>query len=127
MTLRQHHASLNLQTRSLRDTYTNHRNQIMRLIIVRQIIMRLLNASNLASGTNANRIAVLGAGNCNDINLPWLTQKFDEVHLVDLDSEAIRFATSGKNVGQNQVYLHHPIDVAVLQRTNDFKDQPPSK
>ena len=102
MTLRQHHASLNQRTRSLRDTYTDHRDRIMRLI----------EAGKRASGNNATRTAVLGAGNCNDIDLPWMTQQFDEVHLVDLDNEAINFGCSDPSLVQNRIHRHCPIDVA---------------
>ncbi len=37
-------------------------------------------------------LALLGAGNCNDVDLPALAAAHDRVHLVDLDEEALRRA-----------------------------------
>lgn len=102
MTLRQHHASLNQETRSLRDAYASHRNQIMRLIGI---------AKN-ASCTDVTRVAVLGAGNGNDIDVASLTQQFDEVHFVDLDGEAIDFACTQSDVIQKRIHRHCPVDIA---------------
>jgi hypothetical protein len=39
-----------------------------------------------------DRLAVLGAGNCNDIDLPALAAQYREIHLVDVDEEALRRA-----------------------------------
>ncbi|KAA1260747.1 hypothetical protein LF1_32880 [Rubripirellula obstinata] len=108
MELRQHHASLNEKSRSLRDCYASHRQQIMRLICDYKgepVHQKL-------SSTNVARIAVLGAGNCNDIDLSSLTQQFDEVHLVDLDSDAIDFANSHPGVDQDRIHRHCPVDLA---------------
>lgn len=35
------------------------------------------------------RLCILGAGNCNDVDLPALCEVFAEVHLVDVDGEAL--------------------------------------
>src|SRR5262245_33928069 len=35
------------------------------------------------------RICVLGAGNCNDLDLKWLMQVYTQVHLVDIDPGAV--------------------------------------
>jgi len=43
----------------------------------------------LVSAGNRRRLCVLGAGNCNDLDLPALAGAFEEVVLVDLDSEAL--------------------------------------
>jgi hypothetical protein len=48
--------------------------------------------TDLALGAEDGPAAVLGAGNCNDVDLPALTPRFGEVHLVDLDGEALRGA-----------------------------------
>jgi hypothetical protein len=50
----------------------------------RQRLTRLLGAVQRADG-----LCVLGAGNCDDLDLPRLVLAFDEVHLVDLDTEAL--------------------------------------
>ncbi len=47
---------------------------------------------DLALRAEGGPAAVLGAGNCNDVDLPSLASRFSEVHLVDLDGEALRGA-----------------------------------
>src|SRR6185295_19591792 len=42
-----------------------------------------------AGHSPAGRLCVLGAGNCNDLDLPALLGAYREVHLVDLDEEAL--------------------------------------
>ncbi len=64
------------------------------------------------SASGLTRIAVLGAGNCNDIDLRVLSEKFDEVHLVDLDNEAVDFANSHPGLNQNRIHRHCPVDFA---------------
>ncbi len=49
--------------------------------------------TDLALRAEGGPAAVLGAGNCNDVDLPTLASRFQEVHLVDLDGEALRGAT----------------------------------
>jgi hypothetical protein len=48
--------------------------------------------TDLALRAEGGAAAVLGAGNCNDVDLPALAARFDEAHLVDLDGEALRSA-----------------------------------
>jgi hypothetical protein len=50
----------------------------------RQRMTRLLRAVQRGDG-----LCVLGAGNCDDLDLPRLVLEFGEVHLVDLDGEAL--------------------------------------
>src|ERR1700733_9307107 len=46
----------------------------------------------LALRAEGGPAAVLGAGNGNDVDLPALASRFEQVHLVDLDGEALRRA-----------------------------------
>jgi hypothetical protein len=46
----------------------------------------------LLKGLRGQRIAVLGAGNCNDLELPALARAFEELHLFDIDAEALKRA-----------------------------------
>jgi hypothetical protein len=51
--------------------------------------------------TNApasGRVAVLGAGNCNDLDLPGLLSRFREVALLDLDEAALKQAADRQGV-----------------------------
>jgi hypothetical protein len=68
----------------------------------------------LALGTGG-RLCLLGAGNANDYDLPALAERFDEIHLVDLDPAALSRAT-GRQPGPVRVKLrcHAPIDLSGL-------------
>ncbi|MCA9022365.1 MAG: hypothetical protein KDA74_19585, partial [Planctomycetaceae bacterium] len=39
--------------------------------------------------SSRGRLCVLGAGNCNDLDLQKLSQVYSEIHLVDLDESAL--------------------------------------
>ncbi|MFV1965009.1 MAG: hypothetical protein ACC628_06270 [Pirellulaceae bacterium] len=89
----------NAQSRPTWDLYASHRERVMGL---------------LAQGTRTSpaRLCVLGAGNCNDLDLPRLTDLFDEVHLTDLDVAALEFGVSQQGAAKNgRLQLHGPVDV----------------
>jgi hypothetical protein len=46
----------------------------------------------------AGHLGVLGAGNCNDLDLPRLATGFDAIHLVDLDDDTVRRARTRAQV-----------------------------
>ena len=64
------HAELNRSTRGCWGRYASHRKRVMSLV------------------PSGGSVAVLGAGNCNDIELSQLAADFDAMHLIDLDTEA---------------------------------------
>lgn len=59
------------------------------------------------------RLCVLGAGNCYDLEIDRLATEFDEVHLVDIDRRAISGAR-GRLPGHlaDKVHLHAPVDIS---------------
>ncbi len=58
------------------------------------------------------RIAILGAGNCNDIELPRLGFAYDEVHLVDLDDKALALGVEKQlPTAPDNVVLHGKVDL----------------
>lgn len=60
----------------------------------------------------AARLCVLGAGNCNDLDLPRLLNAFSEIHLVDLDPEALIEGVKRQGMtGPGRLHLHAAIDV----------------
>jgi hypothetical protein len=96
-TLGDEQSRMNQSTRGQWDWYAAHRAQIERLI-----------RPEKPSG----RICVLGAGNCNDLDLTWLVQAFPEVHLVDIDRSALERAIARQGVqGHARLRLHAPIDL----------------
>lgn len=67
----------------------------------------------LSSGTKNGRLCVLGAGNCFDMDLARITAHFAEVHLVDIDRDAIRRAQARlSGAAAKKVILHGPVDVS---------------
>lgn len=78
--------------------YASHRDEVTR---------RLL--SNSISG---GRLCVLGAGNSNDLDLAQLATAFHEVHLVDLDAEALeRGVARQTDAPASAIYRHGGIDL----------------
>jgi len=58
------------------------------------------------------RLCVLGAGNCNDIDLARLCETFAEVHLVDLDGDAMAAAVNWQDPPHaNRVHYHGGVDL----------------
>ena len=72
----------NLRTSREWDRYRHHRRQVMRLLVDA--------ASQLGHLFTATpRLLVIGAGNCNDLELKICLNHFSEVHLVDIDNVAV--------------------------------------
>lgn len=67
-------AGFNAESRDHWDAFADHRRQVSAL---------------LGAGTGRTRLCVLGAGNCNDLDLPALLEVHREVDLVDLDPTAL--------------------------------------
>ena len=68
----------NRQSRELGDSYQSHREHLTSLILKNCPI--------------EGRVAVLGAGNCNDLNLQQLAQHCSLIELIDLDESALDHA-----------------------------------
>ena len=105
--LLQSHRKFNRNSADGWQRFSGHREQISALLLERP----------------GGRLAVLGAGNCNDLDLPLLTSSFSEVHLVDLDTEAL-----SRGLGRQppevleRVRRHAPVDVTgALDRLHAFK------
>lgn len=92
----------NRQTQDGWRRFTQHREQVHQLV----------EAS--APSSNAT-LCVLGAGNCNDLNLHRLLETFVEVHLVDLDLEGLKAALDRQSVARLPgIHLHAPLDLTGL-------------
>src|SRR5437764_3941235 len=66
----------------------------------------------LRARSTASRLCVLGAGNCNDLDLEILCASHSEVHLVDLDAVALSRAMARQTSVRRAVRLHAPLDVS---------------
>lgn len=93
----------NESTRSLFDSYLEHRAQTTRLAL-----------ESAKAGVPAT-LCVLGAGNCLDLDLPRLAERFSEVHLVDIDRNALDSAFAGQAPDvQARLVLHAPVELSGL-------------
>jgi len=81
-------ATFNASSRGQWEGFAGHRGRISALL-------------GAAFGPGATRLCVLGAGNGNDLDLPALLRSHREVHLVDLDSEALSGAVSRQGVADH--------------------------
>lgn len=80
--------------------YQEHRERMTRLVV---------DAVPVNSG---QRLCVLGAGNANDLDLATLAAHFSEIHLVDIDREALEGARSRQPEDvANKLVLHAPVDL----------------
>ena len=58
-------------------------------------------------------LAILGAGNCNDVDLELLGGQFEEIHLVDIDRAAIERARQWQVAGvKSSLVTHAPVDLS---------------
>jgi hypothetical protein len=95
-TLHDDQSRMNNSTRGQWDWYAAHRARIERLIVPQ---------------SREQRICILGAGNCNDLDLKWLVQAYAQVHLVDIDPAALDRAVQRQGVATDRLTLHAPIDL----------------
>ena len=117
-------SSANLQTQRNTDSrdgwhrFADHREQVMSL---------LLNLPGDASDPGPQRICLLGAGNCNDIDLPQLMHRFAEVHLVDLDRDALIAGTHAQGVSESeQIKLYGGVDLSgIVEELGRWHEIPP--
>ena len=94
------HIRSNRQTRDAWKRCAAHRRKIHALI----------SAAGCAEGS---RLCVLGAGNCNDLDLRSLEREFAEIHLVDLDREAIAAGIARQQLaGSSQLVVNAPCDLS---------------
>ena len=88
----------NMSTSQHWDLYEGHRSHVMSLLKEIQV------------GGNG-RICILGAGNCNDIDLALLSELFSEVHLVDWDAQALHEGIKKQQVDQQSLIVHSGIEL----------------
>ena len=89
----------NRDSRNTWRRYAEHRHHVMRLL-----------CDNSNNGCQS--VCVWGAGNANDLDLNRLLDVFSEVHLVDLDQEALLFAVEQQSLHETPtVVLHGGVDL----------------
>src|SRR5450432_1744681 len=94
--VRQAQREMNRRAPDAWDWYTPHRRRVM---------------DELPKVTGD--LCVFGAGNCADIDLEYLAKRFSEVHLVDLDGEAIeRSRDRQSQTVRDRIVLHPDLDLS---------------
>ena len=84
-------------------SFAAHRARLTREILAR------------APASGLGRLCLLGAGNANDVDLPALAPRFAEIHLVDLDPDAVARAIARvPPPHRSQLVPHVPLDVSGL-------------
>lgn len=99
-----------------RDSFRSHREKVTGLLLER-------------ARTPGARLCLLGAGNANDVELEALLGSYAEVHLVDLDPDALsRAAASVPAALAAKLVRHAPVDVSgvldKLERWGAFRITP---
>jgi hypothetical protein len=101
--LRDMQARFNRSTATHWDDFRSHRQHIQDLILADGITGALV---------RSGKLCVLGAGNCNDLDLKRFTEVFAEVHLVDLDAAALDRAVRRQEVHDSpKPKLHGGVDL----------------
>jgi hypothetical protein len=107
------HRLFNRNSEGLWQTFAGHRANVD----------ALLAPLVAAPGT---RLCVLGAGNCNDLELPTLARA--ELHLVDLDDEAVGKGIARQGLAPSAVQVHAPLDVTgLMPRLKAFAQTAPAQ
>lgn len=96
---------LNQETLDHWNLYRSHREAVARLV-------------DQSPQPDSARFCVLGAGNCNDLDLARFTRRFAQVHLVDLDRQAMAKGVE-RQLPSNPdgIKLHGGVDVTGILKT----------
>ncbi len=98
--LQEKQRAYNQSTRHNWESFRGHQERIMNLIRQAQKVGR-------------GKIAVLGAGNCNDLDLKELASSFQEIHLFDLDPGSMADGVSRQRPGDvSKIQLHDEVDLS---------------
>ena len=90
----------NRESRAAWDRFRGHRGQVTALLTA------------AAQGRSEPRLCLLGAGNCNDVELQRLLGTYREIHLVDCDSEALAAGLEHQSLtGHPSLICHGGIDL----------------
>jgi hypothetical protein len=97
------------------DHFAGHRARLTREIIQR------------APAGGHGRLCLLGAGNANDVDLDALAERYDEIHLVDVDAAAVDSAAARTaQAHPGRLMVHAPVDASgILDRLTAWARRPP--
>jgi hypothetical protein len=91
----------------------HRRNNRQSLMCWDQFAEHRATVTRLAIRGGGERLCVLGAGNANDLDIVELCARFREIHLVDIDEQALRRARDKQLPDcAARLVLHAPVDVS---------------
>ncbi len=80
--------------------YTGHRTQVTASLL------------SLAAGQRGARLALLGAGNCHDVDVGALAGVYSTIHLFDIDADAVHRAIERQSSDvRHKLVAHVPVDL----------------
>jgi hypothetical protein len=96
--------------------FAEHRARLTREISVR------------APEAGRGRLCLLGAGNANDVDLGALAEYFAEIHLVDIDHDAVAGAVGRvAEAHRHKLFVHAPLDASgIFDRLEAWSRNPPA-
>jgi hypothetical protein len=98
-TLGRRQVAFNASSRDQWDGFAEHRQRLTAVLARKAMV-------------DGSRLCVLGAGNANDLDLVTLLAAHREVHLVDIDSEALARGAERQQVARHpRLWLHGGVDV----------------
>lgn len=106
-------AAMNSSTARQWAMYRSHRQQIEKLI---------------TPALPGGRICVLGAGNCNDLDLSWLTRVYSQAHLIDLDAGSLASAIERQSTSKAaSICVWAPFDLSGIgESLRNWRKSPPT-
>lgn len=110
--------SRNRASRDLWHRFAAHRQRVTDLIL-----------GGAPPDARSPRLTILGAGNCNDLDLARLRQRFDAIQLVDCDLGAVQQGLQRQGLmADSAITLMGPVDLSGIagQIQTWSPDQPPS-
>jgi hypothetical protein len=100
----------NLSTAGSFADFAGHRSHVMKLLAAAARDADVQNSVPRASSCQA--LTILGAGNCNDVDLPALLALFQHVYLVDCDPDALSRGIAAQGLaGEARITPVAPIDL----------------
>ena len=120
------HAHGNQRSREDWELYRVHRERLTGTIDAAAAQLGVAADAGGGAGTTST-LVLLGAGNCNDVDLAVLARRFGEIHLVDIDAAAVERARQRQPAEvRERIVPHGGVDLTgLLDRLDRWKSRPP--
>ncbi len=103
----------NFEGRDSWDRFTDHRTRVT------DLLMGTVRSEHRQGPT----LCVLGAGNCNDLDLNLLSSSYGQIHLVDLDCDALSEGIQRQGINESESLVRHVGDLIGLVENADSMTQ----